>query len=186
MTVAARLILWRKGVIMTTVVFSHGKESGPWGSKIKSLANVATALGFAVESIDYQDLPSPDARVVRLTECIAAYEGDVILVGSSMGGYVSLVTAASMAVKGVFLLAPALWLPGYDVQQYKFDGPTFIVHGWQDDITPMSNTQKFAEETQAQLLCVRDGHRLSHSNDIMCNAFHFWLQPFVSTTNRLR
>jgi pimeloyl-ACP methyl ester carboxylesterase len=171
---------------MTTVVFSHGKESGPWGSKIKSLADVATALGFAVQSIDYQDLASPDARVERLAQYIASYEGDVILVGSSMGGYVSLVTAASTAVKGVFLLAPALWLPGYDIQHYDFDGPTFIVHGWQDDITPMSNTQKFAEQKQAQLLCVRDGHRLSNNNDIMCNAFHFWLQSFVSTTNRLR
>lgn len=171
---------------MTTVVFSHGKESGPWGSKIKSLAEVASSLGFTVKSIDYRDLLSPDARVDRLIESIAPYDGDVILVGSSMGGYVSLVTAASVAVKGVFLLAPALWLPGYDVQQYTFEGPTFIVHGWQDDVTPMSNTQQFAEEKQAQLLCVRDGHRLSQSNDILCNAFHFWLQPFISTTNRLR
>jgi pimeloyl-ACP methyl ester carboxylesterase len=182
----ATLVAQGKGVVMTTVVFSHGKESGPWGSKIKSLADVATALGFAVESIDYQDLSSPDARVERLTKYITPHKGDVILVGSSMGGYVSLVTAASVPVKGVFLLAPALWLPGYDVQHYDFTGPTFIVHGWQDDITPMSSTLNYAEEKQAQLLCVRDGHRLSQSNDILCNAFHFWLQPFVFKTNRLR
>ncbi|MFT6901716.1 MAG: hypothetical protein ACJAXS_001915 [Colwellia sp.] len=35
------------------VIFSHGKESGPWGSKITKLANVAKELGFGVDSIDY-------------------------------------------------------------------------------------------------------------------------------------
>ena len=44
---------------MTTVVFSHGKESGPWGSKITTLSNVANDMGFGVESIDYQDLDCP-------------------------------------------------------------------------------------------------------------------------------
>lgn len=40
-----------------TVYFNHGKESGPWGSKISKLAEVAHKRGFDVESIDYQDLP---------------------------------------------------------------------------------------------------------------------------------
>ena len=33
------------------VYFSHGKESGPWGDKIKRLAQVAEAKGFVVYSI---------------------------------------------------------------------------------------------------------------------------------------
>ena len=35
------------------IYFAHGKESGPWGSKIKRLAGIAKDLGCAVESIDY-------------------------------------------------------------------------------------------------------------------------------------
>ena len=35
------------------IYFAHGKESGPWGSKIKRLAGIAEDLGCAVESIDY-------------------------------------------------------------------------------------------------------------------------------------
>ena len=31
-----------------TVVFSHGKESGPWGSKITAMAAVVRELGAAV------------------------------------------------------------------------------------------------------------------------------------------
>lgn len=51
-----------------TVYFNHGKESGPWGSKISKLAEVARKKGFAVESIDYQDLPDADPRVERLLQ----------------------------------------------------------------------------------------------------------------------
>lgn len=29
------------------VIFNHGKESGPWGTKIKVLAKTAEALGLA-------------------------------------------------------------------------------------------------------------------------------------------
>ena len=68
---------------MTTVVFSHGKESGPWGSKITTLSNVASDMGFGVESIDYQDLDCPEARLARLKEFIAEKCNDVVLVGSS-------------------------------------------------------------------------------------------------------
>jgi hypothetical protein len=30
------------------VCFAHGKESGPWGSKITALAQVAKRMGFEV------------------------------------------------------------------------------------------------------------------------------------------
>ena len=36
------------------VVFSHGQESGPWGSKIAAMSEIARAEGFEVESVDYQ------------------------------------------------------------------------------------------------------------------------------------
>jgi hypothetical protein len=50
------------------VIFSHGKESGPWGSKIKRLASTAEALNFSVDSIDYSGIASPDKRVDKLCE----------------------------------------------------------------------------------------------------------------------
>ncbi len=52
--------------MQTLVLFAHGKESGPWGSKIKHLAAIAERLGAQVLSPDYGDLPDPDARVARL------------------------------------------------------------------------------------------------------------------------
>ena len=80
------------------VYFSHGKESGPWGTKIKALAAIAKEHGCKVESVDYTDLASPDARVSRLIELLGSEIDKYVLVGSSMGGYVSLVAAAAKSV----------------------------------------------------------------------------------------
>jgi hypothetical protein len=58
------------------VYFSHGKESGPWGSKITSLANIAKDQGFSVDSIDYSDIVDPDLRVERLINVLEKEEED--------------------------------------------------------------------------------------------------------------
>ena len=76
------------------VVFSHGKESGPWGSKIRALAAVATAAGWAVDSIDYQGMADPAARVAKLVAVGRSAAGPLVLVGSSLGGHVC--TAAAL------------------------------------------------------------------------------------------
>ena len=68
------------------VVFSHGKESGPWGFKIKRLAAIAEQMGCNVESIDYTSLMDPDLRVERLLTVLETQIQPAILVGSSMGG----------------------------------------------------------------------------------------------------
>ncbi|MBN8110567.1 YqiA/YcfP family alpha/beta fold hydrolase, partial [Vibrio vulnificus] len=81
--------------------FSHGKESGPWGSKIKRLASTAERFGYQVDSIDYTDMLDPDLRVERLLNVLSGIEEEVTLVGSSMGGYVSLVASESVATKGL-------------------------------------------------------------------------------------
>ena len=125
------------------IIFSHGKESGPWGSKITKLANIGKTQGFTVDSIDYSGIDSPDERVNKLNNYLASETQPYILVGSSMGGYVSLVATQTNQTLtqtlsqpiGLFLLAPALFMPDYQQQTYT---TTFnnieIVHGWSDDI----------------------------------------------------
>lgn len=163
---------------MTTVVFSHGKESGPWGSKITTLSNVAKDMGFALESIDYRDLDCPEDRLERLKETITQKSNDVILVGSSMGGYVSLAAASEVSARGVFLMAPALYMPKYKVQNYPYDGYVSVVHGWNDDVIPIENSMKYAQQQKAQLLLLNDGHRLANSKSVISPFFRNWLEKF--------
>ena len=49
-----------------TVVFSHGKESGPWGAKITAMAAVVQELKLRMESVDYRGMDDPQARVQKL------------------------------------------------------------------------------------------------------------------------
>ena len=81
------------------LLFAHGKESGPWGFKIKRLAKIATAQGCRVDSIDYRDTMDPDLRVEQLLLRLRQETQPFILVGSSMGGYVSLVASASIQTR---------------------------------------------------------------------------------------
>ena len=80
-------VLQPTSAIGPLVVFAHGKESGPWGSKIKHLAVVAKKHGANVLSPDYADLADPDVRVDRLLALDLPAHERLILVGSSMGGY---------------------------------------------------------------------------------------------------
>lgn len=149
------------------VYFSHGKESGPWGSKIKRLAAVAKNKGLDIDSIDYTSMLNPDDRVEHLVRILEQAEGEFILVGSSMGGYVSLVASEQVNTKGVFLLAPALFMPGYQKQRYSNSGNVEIVHGWSDDVIPPLNSINFAKNTHCPLHLIPGDHRLNSSMDII-------------------
>src|SRR5690242_244280 len=91
------------------VVFSHGKESGPWGTKITRLAEVAENLGFGVLSVDYTGTADPDERVRLLLGAVAPSDVRLVLVGSSMGGYVSTLASPTLLPNGLFLMAPAFY-----------------------------------------------------------------------------
>ncbi|ATZ74444.1 alpha/beta hydrolase [Idiomarina sp. X4] len=143
------------------VVFSHGKESGPWGTKIKEMAKIAESKGFKVDSIDYQGINDVDNRVNKLRENLTLVDGSVVLVGSSMGGYVATACSESLACKGLFVLAPAFYLGGkVDFDAVTVPKRTTVVHGWLDDIVPVENSWRFAKQHSTELHILNDGHRL--------------------------
>lgn len=154
------------------IIFSHGKESGPWGSKIKRLAAVAEAQGHVVESVDYRGMMDADARVEKLLRVVEGEADAFVLVGSSMGGYVSLVAAESCAPAAVFLLAPALYMAGYGQQSYRPQCEQIeIVHGWLDEVIPAENSIRFARESQCTLHLVKGNHRLNDCLDTVAGLF---------------
>ena len=143
------------------VVFSHGKDSEPWGSKIAAMAEIAREEGFHVESVDYRGIDDPQARVTRLLAFCKDLRGSLVLVGSSMGGYVSAAASPLLQARGMFLMAPALYMPGYDELKFRSPlCPTTIVHGWRDDVIPVDNSYRFAREQKATLHVLDSDHRL--------------------------
>lgn len=159
------------------VIFSHGKESGPWGSKIKALASLCEAKGFEVDSIDYSGILDPDERAEKLINILKNEHDELILVGSSMGGYVSLVASQHIALKGLFLMAPALFIEGYKNQEYFPKTKNIsVVHGWSDDIIPVDNSIRFSKDVTCSLHLIDGDHRLNSSLTALTNLFDLFLE----------
>lgn len=142
------------------VIFSHGKVTGPKGSRITALSKIAIRMGYDVESLDYRRLSTPE-RVTRLNNFVEGLNRPYVLVGTSMGGYVSAVSALSSSPLGIFLISPAIYLDGYaEAEVEKISCPTTVVHGWDDDIVPVQNVIRFAQSAGANMHIFAGGHRL--------------------------
>lgn len=143
------------------VVFSHGKDATPQGRKISYLAPVAERAGWRTLSIDYTDLASPEERVRRLVEKDIGEYAALVLVGSSMGGYVSTVASERLRPDGLFLLAPAFYLDGYAVQNPRtFAKKTMVISGWNDGVVPVDSSIRFARSAKAELHLFDSDHLL--------------------------
>ena len=153
-------------MMMPAVYFSHGQESGPWGSKIKAMAATVQKLGCRAESVDYQGMADPSDRVAKLVAVCTNTEEPLLLVGSSMGGHVATAAAAQVGAVGLFVLAPAFFMPGYEsLTPPAPDMPIAIVHGWNDDVVPVENSIRFAQGCNASLHILDADHRLTANID---------------------
>jgi len=158
------------------VVFSHGQEAGPWGRKISALAEVARAQGCHAHSVDYRGIDEPGARVARLVDFCKELAGDLVLVGSSLGGYVAVASASLLHARGVFLMAPALYMQGLpELRAGVLDCPTAVVHGWRDDVVPFEHSVRFAQAYKAALHLVESDHRLHNQVRVIQYLFEYFL-----------
>ena len=166
---------------MTTVIFSHGQESGPWGTKIRAMADEVKSLGCTADSIDYQGIADPTERVNKLIAECSDVDDQLILVGSSMGGHVATAAAARLNAAGLFVLAPAYYVEGFeDLTPVAPDIPICIVHGWNDDIVPVENSIRFAAACKAELHILDSDHRLTANID----EINYYLRGFIETLAR--
>lgn len=142
------------------VLYHHGKDSIPWGEKTYAMAEVAKRQDYAFDSVDYTVSNNADVRVKQLLARDLSGYDELVFIGSSMGGYVSTVTAEKFKPRALFLIAPAFYLPEYP--QTKFNPPkeTWVMHGWQDTIVPPENAWRFCQQYGAKLNMFDADHRL--------------------------
>ncbi len=147
------------------IVFAHGLEGAPGGTKISALRRSGL------------NVVAPDGRGRVLAERIALLEeltrdGPVILGGSSYGGLAAAWLAAQYPERflGLLLCAPALhWTeePVLAPEQLVAPRsiPTHILHGVLDEVVPLSVSQRYRERSgdHVHLEVLEDGHRLSRS-----------------------
>jgi len=140
------------------------------------MAETVRELGCDVLSVDYQGIDDPRERVAKLIAAGTQLAAPLVLVGSSMGGHVSAAAAASLRARGLFLLAPAFYMPGFEsYTPQEIPCPTAIVHGWHDDIVPVEHSLRWAREHRATLHILDSDHRLQDQIGVMCQLIRLFL-----------
>ncbi len=158
------------------VIYNHGKDSIPWGEKALALAEVAKRHGVMFISPDYQASNDPDLRVKQLLSMDLSAYREIVMVGSSMGGYVITVASEIIKPKGLFLIAPAFYLPGYQCTEFKPHADRIeVFHGWQDEVVPPENVWRFCRQHRAGLHMMDADHRLLSVLPVMAVAFDRFL-----------
>jgi len=124
---------------MTRVIYLHGFASGPESNKARFFRALLEKAGARV---DVPDLAAGDFEHLTLTSQLAviaraAASGPVVLIGSSMGGYLAALYAARHPeITRVVLLAPAFgfarrWaahLGAATVEQWRRNGAMDVFH----------------------------------------------------------
>lgn len=159
------------------IILSHGRGGSAQSKKIVYLARCAEALGHTTHSVNDTDSQNPDERAARLITQVKTITQPVVLLGSSMGGYTSLLAAPHCHdLRGLFLIAPALYTIGYQQQHYPTDLPaTSIVHGWDDDVILYEHSVRYARASNATLHLIAGDHRLHQAIPTLCDLFHQFL-----------
>ena len=115
------------------------------GKSAKFYAEISKHCGFRVACMDYTGIFTPKQKVQHLVnECKRLKMNEkenVILVGSSIGAYVSLHASSIIRPKGMFLMSPVLKIQDNDINNINDNqhkpfttemGNIEIIQGWND------------------------------------------------------
>ena len=85
-------------------------------------------------------------------------------------------SASLLHARGVFLMAPALYLEGLpELRAGVIDCPTVVVHGWRDEVVPYAHSVRFADGAKAALHLLESDHRLHNQVRVIQYLFEYFL-----------
>ncbi len=143
---------------MNQILFLHGRESGPGGTKARWLAERYGAVTPQLETVVVAET-MPAARAA-----VAQHKPDLII-GSSYGGAVAVKLLLEGAYNGpVVLIAPAATKLGGD-RALPDGARVIIIHGDADDVVPYVDSVALAATggTGVRLVTVAGGDHQLHA-----------------------
>jgi predicted alpha/beta hydrolase family esterase len=166
-----------------TILFIHGGGEGAYAEDQPMAASLQTALGPTYD-VQYPAMPDPDRPGIeawknQIARSLADMEGEVILVGHSLGASMLLKYLSEeqvdQPITGVFLMAPPYWgVEDWDVSEYLLrddfaaklpDGLSlFFYHSRDDEWVPFEHLALYREQLpQATIREFDDGgHQLNN------------------------
>jgi pimeloyl-ACP methyl ester carboxylesterase len=169
------------------IILCHGSDSGPDATKVSVLAQAAEALGWTTARPDFREDDALgyagciEPRLVRLRAAIAASAQPPVLVGSSMGAFVSGLASLRSPVRALFLLALPISIPGCPPFDMQRGLPSMLVHGYFDELCPADDALGFARSVGMPALMLADDHRLGASVDSIAGQFGLFLETLNKT-----
>lgn len=149
---------------IASILFFHGKESGPFGGKYRALSEE-----WVVDSPDFQDMDIWE-RLEFIEDYTFGME-NLVVVGSSYGGLLATMLFARHPerFRGYVLAAPALYEAHEDAMEVIDKVPDLarVIHGTHDDIVPIESVRSFCERFGVDMVEVEDGHRLKGHRDLL-------------------
>lgn len=165
------------------VVLSHGSNSSPEATKVSALARVAESLGWSTFRPDYReddvlgfaDCVAP--RVARLVAALRDAPRPRVLVGSSMGAFVSGLASQEVQCDGAFLIALPVAVPGQPRLFGLGDGvAAMLVHGYRDEVCPLDAALAFARGRSIPAVLLDGDHRLADQVPAIERQFRMFLE----------
>ena len=179
------------------IYYIHGYLSTPQSKK-----GILLNKELGVLSIKYRDSNPEDLEV---SECIdnilneIEKDSNVALIGSSFGGYLSVMVAKkSSKIKNLILLNPSIIPPDIDIKKIKnmpqrilkemkdhsmfrdqFNIDINIILGSEDNVVPNSWSIEFAKIHEANILFLKDDHSFSKN----LNRLPFIIKNYLDKKN---
>lgn len=167
------------------VLFVHGAGEGAHEEDTKMAANLRDVLGTSYDvrcpKMPNEDHPEYEAWKNRISEELAALDGEVVLVGHSLGASILLRYLSEERLKepvaGVFLVAPPYWgAEDWEVAEYALredlasrlpEGlPTFFYHSRDDEWVPFAHLALYAREVPHATVRELDGRGHQLDDDL--------------------
>lgn len=169
------------------VVLSHGSNSSPGATKVSALARVAEARGWSTFRPDYRDddvlgfAGCVAPRVERLVAALRDAPRPRVLVGSSMGAFVSGLASLEVPCDGAFLIALPVVIPGAP-RPFALAGgvPAMLVHGYRDEVCPLQGALDWARQRGVPALLLDGDHRLTDQVPAIERQFRLFLESLAA------
>jgi uncharacterized protein len=158
------------------VLFVHGGGEGAYEEDKKLAANLRDVLGAAYD-VRYPKMPDedhPEYEVWKnqIAKELTALDGEVLLVGHSLGGSILLKYLSEEKVEkpvaGIFLIAPPYWgTEDWEVSEYELQEnfasklpkelPMYFYHSRDDEWVPFAHLALYAEKLPQATIREFDG-----------------------------
>jgi len=167
------------------VLFIHGGGEGAYEEDRKLAASLQDALGAAYDvrcpKMPNEDRPVYEAWKERITKELDALEGEVILVGHSLGGSILLKCLSEDEVEkhvsGLFLVATPYWgVEDWEVDEYALPEDfasklpkaitVFLYHSRDDEVVPFAHATLYAEKLSRATVREFDGRGHQFDDDL--------------------